>query len=271
MRPRLSTSDTGAHLREAAEDARWGVREAVWRIEEGVVWRASDATRAAVLRALRATEPLQRLVQTRLVWPLGDRLDEYGNGMRTGLATTGVIVALAAGAAGAVVAGDRDGAATPSGAGPVLALQPAADADTLQGVTPNFVADPNRSDASGERSQVKPAPPPAGDDSKSADAVAWRFAEAFVQYEIGEVDDKVSRTFKASATRPLAVALSGEPPRLPAGKEVPRARVLNVVLGKREGKEMTASVSLLRLKAASELRLTLQEDDEGWRVAGVLG
>ena len=34
---------------------------------------------------------------------------------------------------------------------------------------------------------------------------------------------------------------------------------------------MTASVSLLRLEAASELRLTLHETDKGWRVAGVLG
>ena len=52
---------------------------------------------------------------------------------------------------------------------------------------------------------------------------------------------------------------------------MPEAQVLNVVLGEQTGKEMTASVSLVRLQAASELRLTLQETEQGWRVAGVLG
>jgi hypothetical protein len=270
MKPRLGTRDAGAHLRGAAEDARWGIREAAWRIEEGVVWRTSNASKAAVRRALRATDPLQRLIQTRLVWPLGDRLDDYGTGVRTALATAGVVAALGAGTAGAMVAGGGAGPAAPGERAPVLALQPAAAADSLQGVTPDFVSDPNRA-AADEPSQATATPPPAGERAESPDAVAWRFAQAFVRYEVGEVDEKVSGIFKASATPPLAAALSGEPPRLPSGKEVPRAQVLNVVLGSRAGKELTASVSLLRLKAASELRLILQEHDEGWRVAGVLG
>jgi hypothetical protein len=78
-------------------------------------------------------------------------------------------------------------------------------------------------------------------------------------------------SFDATATGPLADSLGTSPPRLPEGTKVPKAKVLNVVLGARQGKEVTASVSLLRLQAASELRLTLREVKKGWRVAGVLG
>ena len=43
------------------------------------------------------------------------------------------------------------------------------------------------------------------------------------------------------------------------------------MLGEREGEEVEASVSLVRLQAASELRLTLRHTPEGWQVAEVLG
>jgi hypothetical protein len=52
---------------------------------------------------------------------------------------------------------------------------------------------------------------------------------------------------------------------------VPRARVLNVVMGAETKNQITASVSLVRLRAISELRLTLTKTGARWRVAQVLG
>jgi len=256
-------------IKHSADDARWGIREAAWNVEERVLWRASDASRAALQRALRAVAPLQRLIQTKLVWPLSDRLDDHGAGTRTALATLGVTAALGAGAAGAITAGS-DQATPAAAAAQALVPQPGDLGASLQGVPPDFVADPN---ASTTTAAAKPAPPPSEPSEAAAlpGNVAWNFAQAFVQYEVGEVDEKAEQTFKSSATKPLASALSMNPPRLPEGAKVPEAEILNVVLGKKAGKQMTASVSLVRLQAASELRLTLQETDEGWRVAGVLG
>lgn len=258
-------------IKLSAEDARWSAREAAWGFEERVLWRASDTTRSAIRRAMRATAPLQRLIQTRLVWPISDRLQDYGTGTRTALATVGVLAALGAGTAGAMVAGSDN----PSGPGaaPALAAVPTGETGaSLQGVTPDFVSDPNA--AATTTTQAKAAPPPEpgelGPDA-TADQVAWRFAQAFVLYEVGKVDKEAADTFRTAATPPLAKALKDHPPRLPEGKKVPEAKVLNVVLGKETGKEMTASISLVRLQAASELRLTLRDTKKGWRVAGVLG
>ena len=54
--------------------ASWTIREAAWGFEERVLWPGSDAARGAIERAGRAMQPLQRLIQTRLTWPLGDAL-----------------------------------------------------------------------------------------------------------------------------------------------------------------------------------------------------
>jgi hypothetical protein len=256
-------------IKLSAEDARWHIREGAWSFQERVLWRASDGARAALRRALRAVSPLQRLIQTRLVWPLADHLDGYGVLTRTAVATVGVAAALAAGAAGVMVAGSGEGA--PARAAAAVIPQASDTGASLHGVPPNFVADPNASTTTA--AAAKPAPPPPGGEGSATEPgpVAWNFARAFVLYEVGKVDDEAARTFDQSATKPLASALSDNPPRLPEGDKVPEAQVLNVVLGEQDGKRMSASVSLLRLEAASELRLTLQETDKGWRVAGVLG
>ena len=122
---------------------------------------------------------------------------------------------------------------------------------------------------------VDPASPPKEVQPPPADAppeqVAAAFAEAFVQYEVGEVNDGTTATFEAVAEKPLFQSLAEDPPRLPAGTEVPKAEVKNVVLSEREGKQVEASISLVRLEAASELRLTLQDTPDGWQVVGVRG
>ena len=101
---------------------------------------------------------------------------------------------------------------------------------------------------------------------------AHRFAEAFVFYEVGEKPGRAKTVFGETATEGLAKALEERPPRLPSDGKVPKAKVLNLVAGPRFGRQYTVSVSLLRVGATSELRITLQKEKDGeWRVAQILG
>ena len=79
--------------------------------------------------------------------------------------------------------------------------------------------------------------------------------------------------FNETATPHLTRELLRRPPRLPAGVEVPKAKVLNVVAGPHKGDTYTLSVSLLRVGVTSELRLEMQRDPKNgvWRVVGALG
>ncbi len=78
------------------------------------VWRRSCCGEArtqrerALDRAQRSTAPLQRLIETKLAWPLADAIRERGTAARAGIATAAVAAALTAGAAGAIVAADND-------------------------------------------------------------------------------------------------------------------------------------------------------------------
>src|SRR4051794_7002695 len=103
----MSSLETGRAYRRAlasADEAGWSIREAAWSFEERVLWRGSDAGRAALDRAGRATEPLQRLIQTRLAWPLADAYRARGCKTRAALAGSALALAVAAGTAGAVIA-----------------------------------------------------------------------------------------------------------------------------------------------------------------------
>jgi hypothetical protein len=252
------------NVRVSADQAGWSVREAAWGFEERVLWRSSDATRAALQRAARATEPLQRLIQTRLTWPLCDAYRARGRKTRAALAASAAALAVAAGGAGAVTALDHGSTPHPA-VQPLAALaatpQPgAADTLALKKVTPQF--------QSGEA--TVPTAPVSEPTEKPAQ-VAWQFAQAFVAYEVGHSSKSTESEFGSTATKPLAKALSSDPPRLPASGKVPKARVLNVVLGAVGKKQVTASVSLVRLRTMSELRLTLSRTGDRWRVAQVLG
>jgi len=111
--------------------------------------------------------------------------------------------------------------------------------------------------------------PPAG---PAAIAVARKFAEGFVVYETGGDVVTVRKAFGATATAGLAKALMERPPRQPAGVEVPKAKVLNVVAAPSHGKIYPLSVSLLRVGVTSELRLEMEQlKNQGWRVTNVLG
>ncbi|HEY1285068.1 MAG TPA: hypothetical protein VGF04_03180 [Solirubrobacterales bacterium] len=251
------------NLRASAEDAGWSIREAVWGAQERLLWRGSDASRAALQRAGRATAPLQRLIQTKFTWPLSDAYRARGRKARAALATTAATLVVAAGAAGAIKASDHASTGQPpvSPVSPVAAVPQASDTLVLQGVQPQF------------QSGQTPAPPPApaAKPTEKPAEVAWDFAQAFVAYEVGHSKGSAESAFAATATKQLAKALQSDPPRLPAGGKVPKARVLNVVLGTADKKQVTASVSLVRLRAVSELRLTLTRTGDRWRVAQVLG
>lgn len=257
---------------------RWSIREAAWDVEERVLWRGTDAAREVGERALVGSEPLQRLIQTKLAWPVADAWRDGGTVMRTSIATAAIAAVAATGTAGGVQLASENPSAAPlarvAEASSTFAAAPVQE--TLQGVTPDFAAEskaaavpakPTEGAASGKARPPIAVPEPGAPPTQVAEA----FAEAFVRYEIGEVDESTAATFAAVAEKPLAQSLEQDPPRLPAGTEVPEARVMNVVLSEPNGKQVDASVSLVRLQAASELRLTLQAYPEGWQVIGVRG
>jgi hypothetical protein len=116
---------------------------------------------------------------------------------------------------------------------------------------------------------ILPEGPPAG---PAALKVARQFAQGFVVYETGGAEGEFKGAFDRSATPELSAALTKRPPRQPAGVEVPRAKVVNVVAGPSQGTVYKVSVSLLRVGVTSELRLDLEKLKRGgWRVTNILG
>jgi hypothetical protein len=244
------------------EDASWTIREAAWGFEERVIWPGSDATRGAIERAGRTMQPLQRLIQTRLTWPLGDALRERSGRTRAAIAAGAATLALLAAGGGAMSASHHHSSAYGAlQAASVTAAPAGSDAQALQGITPQFKA--------GHAAPAAPQPPTKT--SAPPTQVAWQFAQALVAYEVGQSGKKTETAFNATATKPLAKALAKDPPRLPANGKVPRAQVLNVVIGAAGKEQVTASVSLVRLRAISEVRLTLTKTGDEWRVGQVLG
>ena len=244
------------NIRLSAEDAGWTIREAAWGFEERVIWRSGDAARNKIA-------PLQRLIQTRLTWPLSDNLRRRSSRTRALLAASVAAAAIAGAAGGVLTAAEHPAAPHEAASVPAAVAAPAASPDhmVLQGVTPHF--QPGHAKPAAPQPPAKTSAPPA--------QVAWQFAQAFVAYEVGHSNSKTDATFAQTATKPLSKSLAADPPRLPAQKKVPEARVLNVVLGAPTKNQVTASVSLVRLRAMSEVRLTLTKTGDAWRVAQVLG
>ena len=290
-------------IKITSEDAGWSLREAAWNLEERLLWRGSDAARSRVSRFVnrmgnlavkffirqrlavrrllqgrmprvvattrRVTEPTVRVVETKLVWPITDRWHEHGLIARSGAVALLATAAVMAGLSGLNAAGGGESSSEPAAA---VAELPAVDLassepTTLQGVAPEFApaAEPVEPGAVPE-----PVPAPTG---PGPAAVAWRFSQAFVDYEIGRPGAKTGQVFAETAAPDLAKALGEDPPRLPNGTPVPEARVLNVVLAEETPKSVVASVSLLRVGSVSEVRLTLEldPDEKTWKVAEVLG
>lgn len=144
--------------------------------------------------------------------------------------------------------------------------------DTISSSPAARPAEAATSSASASSAPAAPAEvdgPPAG---PAAVAVARKFANAFVAYEIGGDEDTVRKAFGATATPELTKALMRRPPHQPAGVKVPKAKVLNVVPAPSHGQIYPLSVSLLRVGVTSELRLEMEQlKNQGWRVTNVLG
>jgi hypothetical protein len=144
-----------------------------------------------------------------------------------------------------------------------------AAANTGSAATDTISSSPAARTATASRSAVEPDGPPAG---PAAIAVAREFADAFVVYETGGEKGAVRTAFTATASPELTKALLRRPPRQPAGVEVPKAKVLNVVPAPSHGTVYPLSVSLLRVGVTSELRLEMEQlRNKKWRVTNVLG
>ncbi|HVD86742.1 MAG TPA: hypothetical protein VNB59_04980 [Solirubrobacterales bacterium] len=142
-------------------------------------------------------------------------------------------------------------------------------ADTGSAATDTISSTPAAPTAKASASAIAVDGPPAG---PAAIAVAREFAETFVVYETGGEKSVVRKGFAATATPELTKALLRRPPRQPAGVEVPKAKVLNVVPAPSHGTVYPLSVSLLRVGITSELRLQMEQlKSKEWRVINVLG
>ena len=281
----------GSTLR-AVRSAAWPARRAAWAVEERVVWAGADAARAAVDEFSWPLERLVWSVRRHAIWPVQDWFGAWGLVARSAFVLSLVWIGAVACLTGVRVA-NQDAPAAPAqpvatAGGPRVAVKLAdspvvKQGPVLHGAAPTLAppeqesagaaASPTQaaaSDTSTSTSTVDPtassAEPPA-----SALRVAHRFAKAFVAYEVGEADADVRLAFRETATLPVVRALADRPPRQPAGVDVPRARVLNVVPGPRHGPNLSVSVSLLRLDSASELRLQMERTDDGWLVSDVRG
>jgi hypothetical protein len=154
-------------------------------------------------------------------------------------------------------------------AAPAASAAPVATGNTGNASTDTISSTPAAHPAEASAANANVDGPPAG---PAAVAVARKFADAFVVYETGGHTSTVRKAFEATATPGVTKALLQRPPRQPAGVEVPKAKVLNVVPAPSHDRIYPVSVSLLRVGATSELRLEMEQlKSKQWRVANVLG
>lgn len=283
-------------LRRFADVATWPFERIIWAFRSRVAWPVQDelATRGRPIRTAVAVSAVGVVVAAASA---GALTGAPGGGEQS-KPEPGPAPTVAAVAPIDIPGGSR----IPINANELG--QPAIPpAPKLRGVTPSFKAagpkdagDKAPSDPSPSSDPAAPTAPPAdpvepvdtppatpGQTGATAKVpapatikpaldVSKQFADAFVLYEVGKRDAKVTKTFTKTAAKPLVQALRKRPPRLPRGVKVPKAKVLNVVPGPRHGRALSVSVALLRLGASSELRLELRHDQKaGWLVSDVRG
>jgi hypothetical protein len=161
-------------------------------------------------------------------------------------------------------AGDTPASTAKIGSTPQASASAQAEAETLSHKSAGVGLAENETNAQGAEGSPTVTGPSA---PKAAKQTARRFAEAFVLYEIGGVEGKVRSAFRHTSTKQLSRALLHRPPR-----QVPQAKVVNVVAGPSHEGVYPVSVSLLRVGVTSELRLQLEQGaDHKWQVTNVLG
>jgi hypothetical protein len=281
------------------ERATWPLRKLTWLVEEKVLWPLSDLIRG---RGEHAATPGAASAATAPAETSDAGLPKSRPDLRIAVATVGgaavVGIAVAALVAGLGGGGSEGSPVTPSAPSAAAANGPtasygsqAAGQGTLQGAKPSFKSASKVTKAeaatnlqAGATTKANASPtaatnskpssiPAAGSDDKAALAAAKSFSGAFVLYEVGRSNPKVKKAFAATTTPALAKALKDRPPSQPGSIKVPTAKVQNIVLSptKKDGRQVEASVSLLRLGAISELRLTLVQRDGKWLISEVRG
>lgn len=286
-------------MRSIAAGLTARLRAVVWALQERVVWSTADLLRGFFDVIRWPFERVAWVVERAVIWPLRERSTPV-RAVALGSAALLATGALAFGAIRVTQEGEDPPAvaiapvSSPAKTTPPPEPIPEPADPVLQGAVPDFTTK-----ADGSAAKVADADAVSGGDAgavgssatsssstastAAADAatedpgpaaidVARRFSGAFVLYETGDTGTKVRTALAATATPELARALLRRPPRLPANVEVPKAKVLNVVPGPRNGDTFTLSASLLRVGITSELRIDVQREKSGeWQVTDVLG
>lgn len=247
----------------------WPIRRAGWFLEKHLLWPVADSFRKFA-NAFRYRSPFAYIGVTLMVTVTAGAIAAavYFHNQSTDPTTEPL-------AADTVVPAEAVVPAVPTPAPAPVPGQDttpnSGDADTtLQGVTPNF-STAGRQKNGKKKPQlpatvVRPAPVPKAAPLK----VAHSFASTFANYEVGKKG--AADRFTKSATTKLARDLKKNPPKLPANGQIPKATVVNVVRGKKDGDRMAVSVSLMRSGGSSELRLGLtRKQGDGWLVSEVRG
>jgi hypothetical protein len=287
---RIQIGGAGVRMLGMFERATWPLRRLTWWLEEKVFWPAADALRGRGEHAAPIeieAERSSRRPDLRIAFATVGAAAVIGIGIAALLASTG-------GSDSTATRASLQSATFESSA-PAIAdtTQQAAKPHTLHGAAPSFnsaskvtkaEAQANLQ-AAGDKAQTdstsptaatnaKPSAIPAGAAGGAAPLrIAQDFSGAFVLYEVGRTNAKVKQTFAKTATPAVAKALDARPPRQPGSVKVPTAKVQNIVLSAPEdkGRLIEASVSLLRLGALSELRLSLSLRHGKWAVSEVRG
>jgi hypothetical protein len=291
---RIQSGGAGVRMQDVFERATWPLRKFVWWLEEKVFWPVADALRGRGEHAAPSgvgveAKPRKRRPDLRVAFAT------VGGAAVIGIGIAALVAGFGGGGSGSTSVSTPRIAATPSPPAAAAPKQQSAKVNTLHGAAPNFqsaskvtkseaqanLQAPAQSNAQAQTqtsptaaTNSKPSAIPTGPaDETAAMNTARDFAGAFVLYEVGRTNPKVKRTFAATATPALAKALKARPPRQPGSVKVPEAKVQNIVLSAPQdnGRQIEASVSLLRLGALSELRLTLTQRHGTWAVSEVRG
>lgn len=265
--------DGGDLARRLGAALIWPFRRIAWGFQSWVIWPIQDRFLGRVFAVCGAVAVAAAAVVVGVL-----ALSSAGSGVST---DTPVAAGTAPLARVAPPLSKTERPATLQGATPVFeprqkdgdeaakpAQQDKSAAPGAAGASSSVATDKISSEPAAKTSSSSASPTPAGPE---AIAVAQKFADAFVVYETGGVEANVRKTFGETATRELSKALLRRPPRLPANVEVPEAKVVNVVAAPSRGPAYPISVSLLRLGVTSELRLSMEQADDEWRVSDVLG
>jgi hypothetical protein len=242
--------------------------------------------------------PFQRIgwaIENYLVWPVREETAGWSRGTRAWSVMALVLLAAGGVAAGIAISDPSSGSTpvvtlerpTDAGAAAAGSARHAPAGPVLHGTAPSFAPEAGEGVPKSAESEVlrseggahagsgttsAGAGEAAGSDSSDAGAaqagpevagpaaikVARRFADAFVLYEICKTSAHVKKAFAETASPDLAKALLRRPPRLPSNVKVPKARVLNIVVGPTHDSTYTLSASLLRVGKTSELRLDMK-------------